>query len=196
MQTLTFLPSVSPCISSSSSISCCDEMIRFHFAIFSSVTQIPPFIYHSGRLSKLCRNFPTVSSQPQIALKVATRASNIRANPAPTKVPRVRKANRLLFEDPDCLWVLVSPLGSANTQEVACFVCFCTFASLGDQWLQPCLAHDRYSVNNYSMNDSTGTHSPWWSGENTGENHKALIAHGEVLLLLALADPVGVTWES
>lgn len=122
MQTSTFLPSVSPCISSLSSISCCDEMIRFHFAIFSSVTQIPPFIYHSGRLSKLCRNFPTVSSQPQIALKVATRASNIRANPAPTKVPRVRKANRLLFEDPDCLWVLVSPLGSANTQEVACFV--------------------------------------------------------------------------
>lgn len=86
MQTSTFLPSVSPCISSLSSISSCDGMMRFHFAMFSSATRIPPFIYHSGRLSRPCRNFPTVSSQPQFPSKVAARASNIRANPAPTKV--------------------------------------------------------------------------------------------------------------
>lgn len=78
-------PFVSPYISSLSPISCCNETVRFPFCHISLCSENITFHIQFWKACKALHEFPYCFITVPFPLKAATHASNVRANPAPTK---------------------------------------------------------------------------------------------------------------
>lgn len=116
-------------------------MIRFLFAISSSVERVSPSIHNPGRLPRTSTNLPIAYSQP-LPLRGSCSSSQHKSQLSPkqddstwdrshsingnrTKWFYSMNGRIICFLRASCLLVRVPGLGSPSAQEVACSVCFC-----------------------------------------------------------------------